>query len=109
METSCLFCLEPVTKEPLHNPIGCPCKIAAHKTCLHQWFEQRQVMECPICHTVAVPNRAMREDVQVVYVNITEQQELQRRLTSQEKAAAFCCCMILGWSLGLTILELVFR
>jgi hypothetical protein len=32
----------------------------------------------------------------------------QRRFRNQEKAIAMCCCVLFGWSIGLTILELVF-
>ncbi len=104
---SCLFCLEPVETEIATNPIGCACRIAAHPQCFRHWFEQKQQMECPICHTVAVPNRVAYENIHIVYIN-QPSHEVQRRTRTQDKLAMFCCCLLLGWSIGLTILELTF-
>ena len=105
---SCLFCLEPVDTQVVTNPIGCACRISAHANCFHEWFEQKQQMECPICHTVAIPNRIAYENIHVVYINTTDVGRRQRQMRSQDKAALFCCCVLFGWSIGLTILETVF-
>lgn len=104
----CLFCLEPVEKGQVANPIGCACRIVAHQTCFTQWFEQKQQMECPICHTVAVPNRIAYENIHVVYINTTEiDRTRQRDVRGRDKAVMFCCCLLMGWSIGLTILEAI--
>jgi hypothetical protein len=107
MESSCLFCLEAVQENATPNPLGCRCKIHAHSQCFRMWFEQKQQMECPICHLVSVPNRLVFDDIHIVYINTTEQQRVQNRFRQQEKIALFCCCLFLGWTLGITILELI--
>jgi E3 ubiquitin-protein ligase DOA10 len=111
MQQTCLFCLDPI-KENTLNPIGCQCTIYAHQSCFHLWFQQKQQLECPICHTIAIPNPLSYENVRVVYVESPEQRtmerNIQRRFRNQEKAIAMCCCVLFGWSIGLTILELVF-
>ncbi len=65
-------------------------------------------MECPICHTVAVPNRVAYENVHIVYINTTDANREQRQLRSRDKAALVCCFLLFGWSIALTILELTF-
>ncbi len=109
MQPSCLFCLETIEKEKFENPIGCRCNIAAHRSCFEQWFIQKQQMECPICHTTAIPNPIVNNDIHVVYIDTTNVMEHQREYRRHEKSAAFCCCLLLGWGLGLTILDLVFQ
>ena len=110
MQPSCLFCLEPVEKNGLGNPIGCSCTIQAHAACFDQWFHQKQQLECPICHTVSIPNAVAVENIRIVFVDATrERQTEQTRFRGHEKAAAFCCCLLLGWSIGLTIIDLVSR
>jgi hypothetical protein len=108
MQPSCLFCLEPVEKEKLSNPIGCSCQILAHRSCFEQWFQQKHQMECPICHTVALPSPVALEHVQIVYIDRTQVSETQR-FRGHEKAVAFCCCLLMGWALGFTVLDLIAR
>lgn len=91
------------------NPIGCRCKVHAHTQCFDAWFAQKNQLECPICHTVSVSNRILHDNIHVVYINTTEAQERDRRYNQHQKVAGFCCLMILGWSIGLTILDLVTR
>lgn len=107
---ACLFCLDLVEKEQGENPIGCACRIVAHRSCFTKWFEQKQQLECPICHTVAVPNRIAHENIHIVYINTRDVNRTQRReMRTQDKAALFCCCLLMGWSIGLTILNLAFE
>ena len=108
MNQSCLFCLEAVEKEGQENPIGCHCKIIAHTGCFKQWFEQKQQMECPICHSVSVPNRITLDNIHVVYINMAEPRR-NRLMNGHEKAVGFCCCLLMGWAVGLTILDLIFQ
>ncbi len=107
MEQTCLFCLDPIKGNTL-NPIGCQCTIYAHESCFHTWFQQKQQLECPICHTISMPNLISPENIHVVYVEAPQNTNIQRNFRNQEKAIALCCCVLLGWSIGLTILELVF-
>jgi hypothetical protein len=109
MESSCLFCLEPIREAFPPNPIGCPCKIQAHKQCFDAWFVQKNQMECPICHTVSVPNQILQDQVHIVYVQAPDLQPRQRIETQQKKAVIFCCFLIFGWSIGMTILDLIMR
>ena len=109
MESPCLFCLEPIQAEQTINPIGCHCKIQAHKQCFDAWFVQKNQLECPICHAVSVPNRVLHDNIHIVYINTTEAQERERHYTQQQKAAGYCCLLLLGWSIGITILDLVSR
>jgi hypothetical protein len=64
-------------------------------------------MECPICHTVSFPHRITSTDIHVVYINMTETERIQRRWKANEKAAAVCLCMVIGWGVGLGILQAV--
>lgn len=107
MEQSCLFCLEQIKENVMMNPIGCQCKLHAHPQCFEQWFAQKQQMECPICHTVSIPNRMVMDTVHVVYIQTPQDRPRFNPMVGHEKAAAFCCCLLLGWSLGITILNLV--
>lgn len=106
MEPSCLFCLEQIKENRMMNPIGCQCTLQAHTHCFEQWFQQKNQMECPICHTVSVPNRMVMDTVHVVYIQ-TPQVVRQNPMVGHEKAAAFCCCLLLGWPVGITILNMV--
>jgi hypothetical protein len=104
----CLFCLENVDKNnSLQNPIGCHCSIIAHKQCFQTWFDQKQQMECPICHTLALPNPVVIDDIHIVYIDTTMVQEHRRRYRGHEKAIAFCCCTLLGWAIGISVIEAV--
>ncbi len=108
MEPSCLFCLEPISEKLTLNPIGCPCKILAHKQCFEHWFVQKNQMECPICHTVSVPNGVMLDNIHVVYVNTTRMQELERQDAKRHDACiGFCCCILLVWAISMTIMNSV--
>jgi hypothetical protein len=104
----CLFCLEELKeREDIQNIVGCRCEIHAHSLCLQGWFQQKQQLECPICHAVSVPNpiQLVRPEVIVVHVQDPEQQGQIRRLRSQEKCVGFCCLTILFWWIGAMILE----
>lgn len=109
MEPSCLFCLEAVKEISTPSPLGCQCKVVAHEACFKTWFDQKQQMECPICHSISMPNRIVHENIHIVYVNTREQEDrrLADRFRQQEKAALFCCLLIMGWTVGITILELI--
>lgn len=109
MNVSCLFCLELMTENKTRNPIGCACKLSAHKQCIETWFQQKNQMECPICHTIAIPNRMMLENFQIVYIDMTAERRREERFRNHEKAAAFCCCLLLGWALGFTVIDLISR
>lgn len=103
METPCLFCLEQIKENVMNNPIGCTCKLQAHKHCFEQWFQQKNQMECPICHCITTPNPI----VHVVYIEEPQQDLRVNPIVRHEKAAAFCCCLLLGWAFGITILNMV--
>ena len=110
MNSPCLFCLEVVGKDTLANPIGCHCKLYAHTSCFEQWFQEKNQMECPICHTISIPNQIAIDNIRVVFVDTTNATLQIRRNTlfsKQGKIAAVCCCLFLfiGWSLGSTILS----
>lgn len=109
-EKVCLFCLETIKQdEVLPNPIGCRCTLSTHQRCLQGWFEQKHNMECPICHTIGTPMPFQISDTQhiihFIHVDVTAQQREQQRIRGREKAVAFCCCLLLGWALGLSIIE----
>jgi hypothetical protein len=108
MEATCLFCLEPIQDNPAQNPIGCSCKILLHPQCLEQWWTQKQQLECPVCHTVAVPNPQINESVRVVYVAMNPE-ETTGITPSQQKCVGFCCLGFLFWSIALSILSWVFE
>ena len=110
MEPTCLFCLDPIKDNPAQNPIGCSCKIFLHPECLQQWWNQKQQIECPVCHTIAILNRQPepQENLQIVYLPMNEETP-QRIRRSQEKCIGFCCLGLLLWSLSLVILNYVFE
>jgi hypothetical protein len=104
-----MFCLEPVKSTELSpNPIGCSCQFKFHGTCLQEWFEQKHQYECPICHTISVPNPTQHQVVQIVYVQETPR---YNSLVDQrhQKCMAVCCVMLIGWTVILTILDLIFQ
>ena len=103
MEESCIFCLDPFKQNPTSNPIGCSCKIIAHESCIHAWYHQKQQVECPICHVVAIQNPV------VVYVQLSDQQQERQISRATEKAIAFCCCMLILWAISLSIIDFLFR
>jgi hypothetical protein len=106
---TCLFCLEPVKTESAPNPIGCQCRIITHKDCFKQWFDLKQHLECPICHTISVPNRVAYDNIHIVYIDTTQYERAEQASiwSKHQKAAAVCCCLLFGWSVGFTILELI--
>jgi hypothetical protein len=108
MESSCLFCLEVIREAFPPNPIGCSCKIQAHKHCFDAWFVQKNQMECPICHTIATPNQ-IHDTIHIVYIDTTEVQPRHHQENQQKKAAVFCCLLLMGWSIGMTIIDVVSR
>lgn len=107
---TCLFCLEPVgNKDVIPNAIGCACRIAAHPACFEQWFQQKQQLECPICHTVSIPNAVAVDNIRIVFVDATQETSRRRTYRGHEKAVACCCCLLMGWAIGITIIDLVAR
>ena len=104
MDKPCLFCLETIKENIMSNPIGCRCKVSAHQDCFEKWFHEKNQMECPICHAVSIPNRIVHDDIHVVYVHINEE---NRRVSGNDKAVGFCCCILIAWSISLSILSYV--
>lgn len=106
-----MFCLEPVkSTEVAFNPIGCSCQFKSHGGCLQTWFEQKQQYECPICHTVSVPNPVVPV-YQVVYV---QQEPLENNRPSsltpaQQKCAGYFCLGFLLWWVILSIFEFAIK
>ena len=114
MEETCMFCLEPLKQnEQVINPIGCQCDFKSHGPCLQVWFEQKQQYECPICHTVCVPNPTEQNQqpiVQIVYVNREQPRISENQITrGQQKCIGMCCLIIISWGLAMTIIDLIFR
>ncbi len=108
MEPSCLFCLETIQENTTLNPIGCPCKILAHKECFQTWFDKKKQIECPICHTVSIPNRIMLENIHIIYINTTTPQRLERQNSQRhDQCIGFCCLLIIIWAIAMTILTAV--
>jgi hypothetical protein len=113
MESTCLVCLEPIKENPAPNPIGCSCKILLHPACFQQWFDQKQQLECPLCHTIALPT-ILAHNIHIVYVNTTEtenaiNQNRQRQQQKRDVYLGICCCGLLFWTLLLVILEIQAR
>ncbi len=109
-EKSCLFCLETVKhSEQVGNVIGCSCEILCHGPCLEAWFQQKNQMECPICHAVSVLNPAQStpHPPEVIFIHIQDPQreERYRTIEGREKCVGFCCLMIVIWWIGGIILE----
>lgn len=106
----CLFCLEEIKEnQGCPNLIGCGCEINCHPVCLEVWFQQKQQMECPICHVVRQVNPVHRveppREFVIVHVQGPQNTEHARTLRSQEKCVAFCCFTLLFWWVGALILE----
>ena len=107
-----MFCLESVKSVELaFNPIGCPCQFKSHGACLHAWFEEKHQYECPICHTVSVPN-PVQPVYQIVYVQRDE--PVNRSFyplipQRHQQCVGVCCLGFLLWWLALTIIELIFK
>lgn len=108
MKSTCLFCLEDIEGTPAANPIGCRCKILAHESCFTLWFQQKQSLECPICHTVSVPTPFHHENLHVVFIREERRDNEEAHYRTNQKAIAMCCCLLLGWTIGLTILEAIY-
>lgn len=116
MAETCMFCLDEIkSTEVAFNPIGCSCQFKSHGSCLQSWFEEKNQYECPICHTVAVPNAdfvsvpnpLQRHIVQVVYVQNPRQEETNGRITrAQQRCIAICCVGWIFWSLFITLLDM---
>ena len=104
-----MFCLDPVkSSEVAFNPIGCSCQFKSHGTCLHEWFEEKRQYECPICHTISIPNPTQQQVVRIVYIEgIPRNNSLVDE--RHQKCIGFCCLTLFGWAVILTILDLVFR
>lgn len=107
MEPLCLFCLDPVKQDALQNPIGCHCTIVSHTKCFDVWFQQKQQMECPICHTVSLPSDVQVENIRIVFIDTTHRERIERHHRMNKKAAAFCCCLLLGFGIGFSILDYI--
>ncbi len=105
MESSCLFCLETIQEKTTLEPIGCQCKIQAHKHCFQKWFDEKKQIECPICHTVSVPNRMMLENIHIVYINTTAIQRNDVR--RHDQCIGICCLLLIIWAIAMTILSAV--
>ncbi len=109
----CLFCLEELKdSEECPNVVGCGCELHTHPQCLQAWFQQKQQMECPICHRVVLMNPVHRveppREFVIVHVQDTRDEERLRRIQSHEKCVGFCCLTILFWWIGALILEYAF-
>ena len=111
-EKTCLFCLETVKQtEQMQNIIGCDCEIVCHGTCLQSWFETKHQLECPICHTVSVPNMTFQGQgdhvIAVVHVHrgIDQERELLRIRRSHEKCMLWCCFGLLIWGIVVNVLS----
>ena len=109
MQESCLVCLEELKGETIVNPIGCSCKFNVHTQCFERWFQQKNQMECPICHSVSIPNRVALENIHIVYVNTTAIDRTDRREKTHGTAVGFCCCLLIGWAIGFTVIDLLYN
>lgn len=106
----CLFCLEELKEDTrCPNVVGCACEVNCHPSCLQAWFQQKQQMECPICHTVAIHNpiQPPREYV-IVHIQDRRNHEQIRHIESREKCVGFCCLTLVFWWIGGIILEYAF-
>ncbi len=109
-----MFCLEPIKSTELaFNPIGCHCVFKSHGTCLQAWFQQKQQLECPICHTVSMPSPVQPVALpayQIVYVQEPPQEMNRFRITrGQQKCAGYCCIGFLLWWVALSIFEFAIK
>lgn len=109
----CLFCLDEMKEnQSCPNLIGCECEVNCHPSCLQDWFQQKQQMECPICHVVLAANPLHRIEPPREYVIVRlqniEHQEHRNRIRLQDKCIGFCCLTILLWWIGGLVLEFGF-
>lgn len=103
-----MFCLEVVkSNEQVINPIGCNCQFKAHGPCIQSWFEQKHQYECPICHTVCLPNPVQLPVV--VYVERPRQSGSTEITQTQQRCVAACCLGLLFWALFVTVMDYVVR
>ena len=108
----CLFCLEEIKeRDRCGNPVGCGCELTCHGSCLQEWYEQKQQIECPICHRVSVPNPiiASRDrEIVIIHVQDPQQAEQIRTMRAQEKCVGCCCLTLLFWWVFSLIFEYAF-
>ncbi len=106
-----MFCLEPVkSTEMAFNPIGCPCLYKSHGNCLHAWFEEKQQYECPICHTLSIPNPAQQQIVRIVYIQNPEIPHNNPLVARPYRRCVGISCMILFLTiLILTLIDIISR
>ena len=118
MEQSCLFCLEVIKEPPLLNPVGCKCKIQSHRSCIEKWFQEKQQLECPICHKspadnvsiqIHVPTQAMLQTVQVNYFDIVRVSIQENRFRNHDKMIGYCACFCLLWGVAFAIVDILLR
>jgi hypothetical protein len=110
MPDLCLFCLEELKEsERCPNVVGCGCEVKCHISCLQAWFQQKEQMECPICHHVSVMNpiQPPREYV-IVHVQALRNEDQIQRIQFREKCAGCCCLTLLVWWIGGIILQYAF-
>ena len=113
VEPLCLFCLEDLKEnQECPNVVGCGCEINCHSSCLETWFQQKNQMECPICHTVVQQNPSSRVELShtymVVHIRDPRNTEQIRNIQSREKCVGFCCLTLLFWWIAALILEYAF-
>jgi hypothetical protein len=112
-EPVCLFCLEDIKESHgCPNVVGCGCEVKCHSSCLQAWFEQKNQMECPICHHVTVMNPANYVEPPpayvLVHVQMVRNQERISRIQGHEKCFGFCCLTVLLWWILALIFEYAF-
>lgn len=106
VETSCLFCLEELKEfEGSTNGLRCGCEVHCHSSCLQAWFQQKNQIECPICHRVNIVNPIQSREFVILRIQNPEREERYRHIQSHEKCIGFCCLTIVFWWLGAVILE----
>jgi hypothetical protein len=106
----CLFCLEPVkTNEQARDLIGCQCDVISHIPCMEKWYETKHTLECPICHTVSVPNMSfhrVREYVITVIEQTREEiEEQERRRRGHERCIGLCCGIMITMAIVVNLIE----
>lgn len=109
---TCMFCLEDLkAQESSSNPIGCHCSYKSHPSCLQTWFEQKNQYECPICHSVSIPNpiHATNNPIQVIVVRREQSNMLEDINMSNQKCMGWCCMGMIVWTIVVNIIDLVLR
>lgn len=114
MESSetCMFCLENLKPQECSlNPIGCQCAYKAHSSCLVEWFEQKNQYECPICHSVSLPNpiHNRASPIQVVVIRREQSHMLDEVDPSSQKCMGWCYLGMIIWIIIVNIIDLVLR